>query len=220
MKIGIIGVGRIGEGLARQLGAAGHELKLSFTRHPDVLARLALELGPNASVGSPAEAVAFADVVVISVPWGALPEALEQAGSLAGKVVIDTTNQFGGPPLPAEGETAAHFNAGRMPGARYTKSFNTLTSMFQAEVAGRQGDERVVQWLCGDDAEAKQVVAQLIDDAGFIAVDVGGTADCAVMEAPRRDGAVYGEEYHRADADAVMAALRAGRPIPPTPRYA
>ena len=220
MKIGIIGVGRIGEGLARQLGAAGHELKLSFTRHPDVLAQLARELGPSASVGSPAEAVAFADVVVISVPWGALPEALEQAGSLAGKVVIDTTNQFGGPPLPAEGETAAHFNAGRMPGARYTKSFNTLTSMFQAEVAGRQGDERVVQWLCGDDADAKQVVAQLIDDAGFLAVDVGGTADCAVMEAPRREGAVYGEEYHRPDADAVMAAIKAGRPIPPTPRYA
>jgi predicted dinucleotide-binding enzyme len=220
MKIGIIGVGRIGEGLARQLGAAGHELKLSFTRHPDALAQLAQELGPNASVGSPAEAVAFADVVVISVPWGALPDALEQAGPLAGKIVIDTTNQFGGPPLPAEGETAAHFNAGRMPGSRYTKSFNTLTSMFQAEVAGRQGDERVVQWLCGDDADAKQVVAQLIDDAGFLAVDVGGTADCAVMEAPRRDGAVYGEEYHRADAAAVMAAIKAGRPIPPTPRYA
>jgi predicted dinucleotide-binding enzyme len=220
MKIGIIGVGRIGEGLARQLGGAGHELKLSFTRHPDTLAQLAHDLGPNASVGSPAEAVAFADVVVISVPWGALPDALEQAGSLTGKVVIDTTNQFGGPPLPAEGETAAHFNAGRMPGARYTKSFNTLTSMFQAEVAGRQGDQRVVQWLCGDDANAKQVVAQLIDDAGFLAVDVGGTADCAVMEAPRRDGAVYGEEYHRADAEAVMAAIRAGRPIPPTPRYA
>jgi predicted dinucleotide-binding enzyme len=220
MKIGIIGVGRIGEGLARQLGGAGHELKLSFTRHPDTLAQLAHDLGPNASGGSPAEAVAFADVVVISVPWGALPDALEQAGSLAGKVVIDTTNQFGGPPLPAEGETAAHFNAGRMPGARYTKSFNTLTSMFQADVAGRQGDQRVVQWLCGDDANAKQVVAQLIDDAGFLAVDVGGTADCAVMEPPRRDGAVYGEEYHRADAEAVMAAIRAGRPIPPTPRYA
>jgi hypothetical protein len=106
-----------------------------------------------------------------------------------------------------------------MPGARYTKSFNTLTSAFQAEAAGRQGEERVVQWLCGDDPEAKQVVAGLITDAGFLPVDLGGTAGCAVMEAPRRPGAVYGEEYRAADAQAVVDAVRAGRPIPPTPRY-
>jgi 8-hydroxy-5-deazaflavin:NADPH oxidoreductase len=50
-------------------------------------------------------------------------------------------------------------------------------------------------------------------------VDVGGTADCAVMEAPRRPGAVYGEEYRLADASAVLEAVREGRPIPPTPQY-
>jgi 8-hydroxy-5-deazaflavin:NADPH oxidoreductase len=157
--------------------------------------------------------------VVISVPWSLLPEALAQAGSLAGTIVIDTTNQFGAPPLPAEGETAAHFNAARMEGARYTKSFNTLTSAFQAGSAGREGETRVVQWLCGDDAEAKQVVAGLIEEAGFAPVDLGGTSECAVMEAPRRPGAVYGEEYRAADAQAVVEAVRAGRPIPPTPRY-
>ena len=139
--------------------------------------------------------------------------------SLAGKIVIDTTNQFGAPPLPAVGETAAHFNVGRLPGARYTKSFNTLTSAFQAQAASRPGDEKIVQWLCGDDAEAKQVVAGLITDAGFVPVDLGGTADCAVMEAPRRPGAVYGEEYRAADAQAVVEAVRTGRPIPPTPHY-
>jgi 8-hydroxy-5-deazaflavin:NADPH oxidoreductase len=40
-----------------------------------------------------------------------------------------------------------------------------------------------------------------------------------VMEAPRRPGAVYGEEYRAADAQAVADAVRAGREIPPTPRY-
>jgi predicted dinucleotide-binding enzyme len=148
-----------------------------------------------------------------------LPAALEEVGSLAGKIVIDTTNQYGGPPLPAEGETAAHFNAARMPGARYTKSFNTLTSAFQAESAGREGEDRVVQWLCGDDSDAKSVVVGLIEDAGFVPVDLGGTADCAVMEAPRRAGAVYGEEYRAPDAAAVIEAVRAGIPIPPAPKY-
>lgn len=219
MKIGIIGAGRIGGGIARQLAGAGHQVLLSFSRDRASLDRLAAEIGAAASVGSPADAVGFGEVVVISVPWSTLPSALEQAGSLAGRIVIDTTNQFGAPPLPAEGQTAAAFNAARMPGARYTKSFNTLTSAFQAAAAGRSGDARVVQWLCGDDAAAKEVVAGLIEDAGFGPADLGGTADCAVMEAPRRPGAVYGEEYRVADAAAVQAAVRAGRPIPPAPTY-
>lgn len=219
MKIGIIGAGRIGGGIARQLAGAGHEVLLSFSRDPASLGELASGIGPSASTGSPAEAVGFGEVVVISVPWGVLPEALRQAGSLEGKIVIDTTNQFGGPPLPAKGQTAAQFNSLRMPGARYTKSFNTLTSAFQAQAAGRPGEERIVQWLCGDDAAAKGVVAGLIEDAGFVPADLGGTAGCAVMEAPRRPGAVYGEEYRLADARGVVDAVREGRPIPPTPRY-
>lgn len=220
MRVGIIGVGRIGGNTARLLAQAGHETMLSFSRDSRRLEQLAGEVGPGTSVGSAADAVAFGEVVVLSVPWGVIPEALAQAGSLQGTIVIDTTNQFGPGPMPAAGQTAAQFNAARMPGARYTKSFNTLTSAFQAATAGRAGDERVVQWICGDDAEATKVVAGLIEDIGFVPVDFGGTADCAVMEAPRRAGAVYGEEYRLNDARAVVEAVRAGRPIPPTPDYA
>ena len=219
MRVGVVGAGRIGGGLARQLAGAGHQVLLSFRRDQAKLDRLAGQLGPGVTTGSPAGAVAFGEVVVISVPWSALPLALEQAGPLTGKIVIDTTNQFGSPPLPRGGQTAAAFNAARMPGARYTKSFNTLTAAFQAEAAGRTGDERVVQWLCGDDPGAKEAVARLIEDAGFAPVDLGDTGACAVMEAPRRPGAVYGEEYRLPDGMAVAEALRAGRPIPPAPRY-
>ena len=210
MRVGIVGAGRIGGGLAGQLAGAGHQVLLSFRRDQAALDRLARQLGPGASSGSPADAVAFGEVVVISVPWSALPLALGQAGPLTGKIVIDTTNQFGAPPLPRGDQTAAAFNAARMPGARYTKSFNTLTSGFQAEVAGRSGDERVVQWLCGDDPGAKEVTARLIEDAGFAPVDLGSTAGCAVMEAPRRPGAVYGEEYHEAEAREFLRQLGRG----------
>lgn len=219
MRVAIIGAGRIGGHTARLLALAGHETVLSFGRDRARLEQTAARIGDRASVASPADAVAFGEVVVLSVPWGVIPEALEQMGSLREKIVIDTTNQFGAGPMPAEGQTAAAFNTARMPGARYTKSFNTLTSAFQASAAGRGGAERVVQWLCGDDVEAKQVVARLIDDAGFQPVDLGGIADCAVMEAPRRPGAVYGEEYRLDDALAVVKAVRAGQPIPPTPSY-
>jgi predicted dinucleotide-binding enzyme len=219
MRIGVIGAGRIGGNCARQAAKAGHEVMLSFARDRSSLDALAAQLGPRASVGTPADAVAFADVVIFSVPWGAIPEALDQAGDLSGKLVIDTTNQFGSGPMPQAGQTAASFNAQRMSGARYVKSFNTLTSSFQAEAAERSGDERVVQWICGDDAEAKEVVAHLIEEMGYVPVDLGGTATCAVMEAPRRAGAVYGEEYRAADARAVVDAVRSGTAIPPTPAY-
>jgi predicted dinucleotide-binding enzyme len=217
MKIGVIGAGRIGGNCARQAVKGGHEVMLSFARDQSGLGALAAELG--ASVGTPADAVAFGEIVILAVPWGAIPEALAQAGDLSGKVVIDTTNQFGSGPMPAPGQTAAAFNAGRMPGARYVKSFNTLTSGFQERAAGRQGDERVVQWIAGDDAAAKQLAAGLIEDMGYVPVDFGGTATCAVMEAPRRHGAVYGEEYRAADAPAVVEAVRAGADIPPVPVY-
>jgi predicted dinucleotide-binding enzyme len=218
MRIGIIGAGNIGGGIAEQSIRAGHEVLISFSRDQQALGDRARKLG--ASSGTPADAAGFGDIVVLSVPWGLIDEALRQAGALKGRIVVDTTNQFGPGPKPPPGQTAAAFNAARMPGARYVKSFNTLTAGFQAQVSGRTGSDRVVQWLCGDDADAKTTVARLIQSLGFTPVDLGGNRDCAVMEAPRRPGAVYGEEYRAADAAAVVEAVRAGKPIPPVPVYA
>ncbi len=219
MKIGVIGAGRIGGNCATQAVKAGHEVMLSFSRRPESLQALARELGQRALTGTPEQAVAFGEIVIVAVPWAVIPEALEQAGDLGGKIIVDTTNQYGPGPKPRAGETAASFNAARMPGARYTKSFNTLTSAFQAETAARSGDDRVVQWICGDDPEAKAIVAGLIGSMGYVPVDLGGTEGCEVMEAPRRPGAVYGEEYRAADAQAVIDAVRDGGAIPPTPSY-
>jgi predicted dinucleotide-binding enzyme len=218
MRIGVIGAGRIGGNCARQSVKAGHPVTLS-SRNPSKLEPLASELGDLASVGTVADAVAFGDVVILSVPWGAIPEALAQAGDLGGKIVIDTTNQYGSGPKPQPGQTAAAFNAQRMPGARYVKSFNTLTAIFQEQAADREGPDRVVQWISGDDAAAKAGVAGLIEEMGYLPIDLGGTKTCEVMEAPRRPGAVYGEEYRATDAQAVVDAVRDGLVIPPTPTY-
>jgi 8-hydroxy-5-deazaflavin:NADPH oxidoreductase len=207
MRIGIVGAGRIGANAARLFAKAGHDVVLSFSRDQDKLDALAAELGGRA--GSPREAVEASEVVLFSVPWRLVDDVLEQTGSLEGKIVIDTTNQFGaGGVEDLGGRTAAQVNAARMAGARYTKAFNTLTSGFQAEAAGRTGPDRVVMFLCGDDEEAKAVVAGLIDDAGFTPIDVGGSADAAPMEAPRRPGAVYGEEVHEDEARAFVEGLR------------
>jgi 8-hydroxy-5-deazaflavin:NADPH oxidoreductase len=207
MRIGIIGAGRIGGNAARLFAKAGHDLLVSYSRDEDKLAQLATEVGGR--TGTPREAVEFGEVVLFSIPWRLVDDVLALAGPLDATIVIDTTNQFGGSGWEdLGGRTAAQVNAARMPGARYTKSFNTMTAGFQAEAAGRTGRDRVVMFLCGDDEDAKRVVAGLIDDAGFTPVDIGGTADAAPMEAPRRPGAVYGEEVHEDEARAFVAKLR------------
>ena len=218
MRIGIVGAGRIGGNCAVQFAKGGHQVMLS-SRDPSKLAPLAAEIGDAASVGTPAEAAEFGEVVVIAVPWDGFDDAVESAGSLDGKIVIDTTNQYGSSEMPSEGQTAASFHAARVDGARYTKSFNTLTAAFQAEAAFRPEQERIVQWVCGDDVAAKQVVMGLIKDAGYEPIDLGRNEDATVMEMPRRDGAVYGEEYRPADAEKVVEAVAAGDPIPTTPSY-
>jgi predicted dinucleotide-binding enzyme len=141
---------------------------------------------------------------MFSVPWRAIDDVLAQTGSLDGAVVIDTTNQYGAGGVEQLPEPAAQVNAERMPGARLVKSFNTLTSTFQGEAAGRG----VAMFLAGEDADAKLLVAGLIRDIGFEPVDVGGWAEVPIMEAPPRDGAVYGEEYSGADGHRIADALR------------
>jgi 8-hydroxy-5-deazaflavin:NADPH oxidoreductase len=219
MRIGIVGAGRIGGNCATQLARGGHEVKLSG-RDPAKLKPLAQEIGEAASVGTPAEATEFGEVVIFAVPWDGFDDAVSAAGSLDGKIVVDTTNQYGSSEMPADGQTGASFHAARVDGARYTKSFNTLTSAFQAEAAFRPEADRVVQWVCGDDVAAKQVVMGLIADAGYVPIDLGRNEDAAVMEMPRRPGAVYGEEYRLPDAERVVQAVQAGEEIPPTPSYA
>jgi 8-hydroxy-5-deazaflavin:NADPH oxidoreductase len=85
VRIGVIGAGRIGGNIARLLARAGHEVALSFARDPKRLEELAVEIGERAQVLPQAEAAQFGDVVVLSVPWSVIDDALEQAGSLAAR---------------------------------------------------------------------------------------------------------------------------------------
>jgi 8-hydroxy-5-deazaflavin:NADPH oxidoreductase len=212
MKIGIVGAGRIGGNLASLWAKARHEVMLSYSRDPANLSQAASAIGALASVGSVREAAEFGDVVLFSVPWSKIDEVVEEMGDLEGKVVIDTTNQFasGGLAELPDGKTAAQVNAERLSSGKYVKAFNTLTAGFQGSAAGRSGDERVAMFYCTDDDEARNTVKQLIRDIGFSPIDVGGLADAAVMEAPRREGAVYGEEFNKQEAIEFLKARAEG----------
>lgn len=94
MKIGIVGSGRIGGLIGKLWSQAGHEILFS-SRNPQNLGGLVEQAGGGAKAGTPEEAVAFGDVVLLSVPFGVLPEyGRTISGAVGRKVVLDTSNPY------------------------------------------------------------------------------------------------------------------------------
>jgi 8-hydroxy-5-deazaflavin:NADPH oxidoreductase len=218
MRIGIVGAGNIGGNLARLLAAAGHDVAVGFSRDRAALDRLATDVG--ATAGTAAQVATHGEVVIISVPWGVFDEAVTEIGgpaALAGKVVIDTTNQFGRVGggfgvLDLGGSSAAAVHAAAVPGGRWCKAFNTLTAGFQASAAGRTGPERVVMFFACDDDTAAPVVAGLVTDAGFDPVRTG-SLDRNEVGHQEPKGDLYGEEFHH---DGAVVAVDKLRGTPPS----
>ena len=176
LKIGIIGTGHIGGALARLWAQAGHELVIS-SRHPDQLQALANSLGPRVKVGTPREAAVFGEVVLISIPYGALPQVgRDLKAELAGKIVLDTGNPYpsrdGEMAVEARRKGTGVASAEYLPGVRLVRAFNAINAGDLAGQAHRKG-ERVAIPLAGDDQEALAMAQRLVRDAGFDPVVVG-----------------------------------------------
>lgn len=176
LKIGIIGAGHIGGTLAALWVQAGHEVLIS-SRHPQELRPLAQSLGPRAHVGTPREAALFGPVVLISVPYGALPQVgRDLKAELAGKIVLDTGNPYpqrdGSMALEARKKGTGVASAEFLPGVRLVRAFNAINSDDLKGEAHRSGEPIAIP-LAGDDPEALRVAQQLVRDAGFAPVVVG-----------------------------------------------
>jgi predicted dinucleotide-binding enzyme len=179
LKIGIIGTGHIGGTLAKLWVAAGHEVLIS-SRHPEQLRPLAQSLGPKARVGTPREAALFGDVVLESVPYGALPQlGQDLKAELAGKIVLDTANPYpqrdGDMALEVRRVGTGVASQRYLPGVRLVRAFNAINSDDLAKDAHRAGQPIAIP-LAGDDAEALAVAQGLVRDAGFEPVVVGPLA--------------------------------------------
>jgi predicted dinucleotide-binding enzyme len=179
MKIGIIGMGNIGSALARHWAAAGHQLVIS-SRHPEQLQSLAKELGRGVKVGTPREAAAFGEVIMLAVPYNATPQVgRDFAAELKGKVVLDAGN-----PYPSrDGDMAVRdrargtgvASAEYLPGTRLVRAFNAINAGPLANDAFHK-PARLGIPLASDDSDAMKVAAQLVTDAGFDPVPVGKLA--------------------------------------------
>ena len=178
LKIGVIGSGRIGGTLGGLWVKAGHEVMFSSLdlEHDKALAA---KLGRNARAGTPREAAAFGELLLIAVPYSALPGIGKDLGTLIrGKVVIDPSN----PIVARDGEIAKWArekgaglaSAELLPGARIVRAFNAIG--YARMAVAHQQSERIGMPMASDDAKAVAVASRLVREIGYEPVLIGGLA--------------------------------------------
>ena len=188
MKVGIIGSGVVAQTLGAGFLKHGHEVALG-TRDPAKLTDWAAK-NKGAAAKSMSEAAAFGDVIVLAVAGQAALEALKLAGAaaLAGKTVIDACNPIGGGP-PVNGVLSYFTPQNELlmerlqkayPAAHFVKAFNSVGhgQMINPHFAGG----RPTMFICGDDAEAKKTVAQILDQFGWETEDMGAVEAARAIE--------------------------------------
>ena len=169
MKIGIIGMGRIGATLGRAWVKAGHEVVFGVrsTRAPKVT-ELLQSLEGKAKAKQVAQTVRFADVVLLAIPGKAVDEFIRTYNAeLGGKIVVDATNTFGQPVLHN-----VTLLQGGLPQSKVYRAFSTLA--WETYANPLFGEERADLFYCGDAGEAKETMDGLIRDVGLRPIYVGG----------------------------------------------
>lgn len=199
MKIAIIGAGNVGSALAEGLVRAGHQVTFGMR---GTSAASALQ---GASIASVAEAIAPAEVVILAVPWDAIPDVISAAKSWNRKVIVDCTN-----PIGAGFELrVGHTNSGGeqlaalAKGARVVKAFNTtgFGNMRSPTYDGMPAS----MLFATDDSEARNIAVKLIQDVGFDPIYAGPLKQARYLEPMAMLWISMTREYGR---DFVFAMLR------------
>lgn len=178
MTYAIIGSGAIGSAAARQFARKGINVLLANSRGPESLAGLVKELGKNI-IAVPVEEALRADVVILAVPFTAVPATVSGITHWEGRIVVDATNAIDFShftPSDLGGRLSSDIVAEAVPGARVVKAFNTLPAALLAEVPEKEGRRRVL-FLSGNDAKANAEVAGLIEKLGFAPIELGKLAE-------------------------------------------
>ena len=178
MRIGILGSGLMGAKLGTIFARAGHEVVFSYSHSERKLKRLAREARGRAQAGTPREAAANADAVLLAVHWSRVNDVLKQAGNLSGKVIVSCSL-----PMSADDTrlVVAHTSSGAETLARKVRkadvvsAFSTAPSevLFDVFRRKRRTRRRPSLLYCGDDRNAKKVAARMIRDVGFEPLDAG-----------------------------------------------
>lgn len=187
MNIGVIGIGAIGGTIAKKLVKAGHSVKVANSRGKDAVKDFATEIG--ASPSDLSDIGAGVDVLVISIPYGAIPDLPGSVFASLSKdaIVVDTGNFY--PEVRNEkidglgdGQTESLWLS-RLINRPVIKAFNTLLAYSLAELGKEKGAEgRLAMQVAGDDAQQKEIVMELVDQCGFDPFDAGLLEDSWKMQ--------------------------------------
>ncbi|MCC3431362.1 MAG: NAD(P)-binding domain-containing protein, partial [Microcoleus sp. PH2017_04_SCI_O_A] len=169
-KIGIIGAGNMGAGLGKLWAKAGHEVVFSYSRDRNKLLELATAAGATAKAGTIQEAAAQ-DIILLAVWLPALEEVIHAAGSLDGKIVITCVSGI-----------QPDFTGQTIGLAKVVEAFNTTFAEIIASDSRQFGADFPSVFYCGDDVEAKQIAASLIEDCGYKPVDAGNLLVARTLE--------------------------------------
>ena len=182
LKLGFIGAGREGGALGTLFAKAGHPVMFS-SRHPETLTDLVNGAGPNAKAGTVDDAIAFADAILLVVPYTAVEQIGKDSGAAIAKkaLLVDVSNpiprrdgedfvkqinEMGGPGIV----TAKYF-----PGAKLVRGFNAI-GFGKLEGDAAKSDTKIGVPIAGDDKGAIDLASALIVQVGFVPVVVGGLA--------------------------------------------
>jgi 8-hydroxy-5-deazaflavin:NADPH oxidoreductase len=181
MKIGVIGNGNMGGALGKLWSSRGHKIMFG-SRNPESVKTMA-GISPNINSGSIPDAVRFGEVILLAVPWQGVENVFRLAGPLNGKIIIDCTNPLSENYMSLVvgfNTSGAEEIAKMADGARVVKAFNTIAAAVLSRP--RFDNEDATALYCGDDVEAKKVVAGLIKELGFEAIDAGPLQNSRYLE--------------------------------------
>lgn len=180
MNVGFLGTGRVARQLAYLAQTAGHDVVLGSRRGGQ-------EAGGDPTILSLSDAVDFADLIVLAVPYaacaGLLPPLID---GLRGKVVIDATNPLNvdwSPLVLANGRSGAEELASLLPASSVVKAFNTVFADTMTSRGLERGGAKITTFIAGDDAEARDTVARFAESLGFHARLAGPLRNAAHLEA-------------------------------------
>jgi predicted dinucleotide-binding enzyme len=178
MRIGILGSGNVGGTLGKKWVQAGHEVAFGVRDTNSSKVKALLEaVDGKASADTVAKAIAFGDVVLVAIPWSAVEATVKSnAEAIDGKIIIDASNNFGGPVVNNVETISA-----QAPAAKVFRAFNSLG--WENFEEPRFGETQVDLFYCGADDEARRVVEGLIEDFGLRPVWVGDLDQVQLVDA-------------------------------------
>lgn len=187
MRIGFIGAGWVTRVMGRHLLNAGNTISVCNSREPETLTEFVQELGPGATAATKEQVVQQSEIVIVAVRWQQAREAL-QGVDWSGRILVDAMNAHAElegdlslegvtksrAKLANTGLTSSELVAKWAPGARVVKSISSVPMEYIEDFSADKPS--TVLFTSGDDAQAKYLVVDMLNDAGFAAVDLGSLA--------------------------------------------